>query len=84
MQISEHKSYITIENIEYEVLDALNNITMADSFVKNKIGRGHGEAKLYVGNYNERYMEFFDNIDREFFFLREDFEKYMEIRRCIE
>ena len=51
---------------------------MADSFVKNKIGRGHGEAKLYVGNYNERYMEFFDNIDREFFFLREDFEKYME------
>ena len=78
IEISEHKSYITIEGKKYEVLDALNNITLADSFVKNKIGKGHGEAKLYVGNYNDRYLEFFDNIDREFFFLKEDFDRYME------
>lgn len=78
MKITEHKSFITIEGKKYEVLDALNNITLADSFVKNKIGKGHGEAKLYVGNYNERYTEFFDNIGRDFFFLKGDFDKYME------
>lgn len=50
------------------MIDALNNITLADSFVKNKIGTGHGEAKLYVGNYNKRYHNFFDNLNREFFF----------------
>ena len=58
-------------------MDALNNITLADSFVKNKIGNGHGEAKLYVGNYNERYHNFFDNLNREFFFLKKDFDKYL-------
>ena len=68
---------IRIANETYEVLDALNNITLADSFVKNKTGTGHGEAKLYVGNVGERYHEFFDNIDREFFFLKEDFDKYL-------
>lgn len=41
--------YITIAGNRYKVLDALNNITLADSFVKNKLGTGHGEAKLYVG-----------------------------------
>lgn len=61
----------------YEVLDALTNITMADSFVKNKIGGGHGEAKLYVGNYNDRYTSFFDNLNRDWFFLKSDFEKYL-------
>lgn len=68
---------ITINGIKYEIIDSLNNITLADSFVKNKIGTGHGEAKLYVGNYNERYHEFFDNLNRDFFFLKKDFEKYM-------
>ena len=58
-------------------MDVLNNITLADSFVKNKIGTGHGEAKLYVGNYNKRYTTFFDNLNRKFFFLKEDFDKYM-------
>lgn len=63
--------------MKYEVLDALNNITLADSFVKNKIGAGHGEAKLYVGNYNQRYTDFFDNLNRDFFFLKKDFDKYL-------
>ena len=39
---------IRIANETYEVLDALNNITLADSFVKNKTGTGHGEAKLLL------------------------------------
>lgn len=45
---------IRIGGETYEVMDALNNITLADSFVKNKIGGGHGEAKLYVGNEKTR------------------------------
>ena len=69
---------IKILNKQYEVIDAMNNITLADSFVKNKIGTGNGEAKLYVGNEGERYENFFDNLDREFFFLGDDFSKYLE------
>lgn len=68
---------VTIAGERYEVLDSLNNITLADSFVKNKIGGGHGEAKLCVGNENERYREFFDDIGRECFFLKKDFKKYL-------
>lgn len=68
---------INVGGEAYEVLDALTNITMADSFVKNKIGRGHGEAKLYVGNYNDRYTGFFDNLDRDWFFLKSDFQKFL-------
>ncbi len=68
---------IRIGGETYEVIDALNNITLADSFVKNKIGGGHGEAKLYVGNENQRFLEFFDDLSRECFFVREDFDKYL-------
>lgn len=42
----------------FEVLDAKEMITLADSFVMNKIGTGHGEGKLYVGNYNEETKSF--------------------------
>ena len=37
---------------EYELVDASQKITIADSFVHpaQKLGRGHGEAKLYIGN----------------------------------
>ena len=68
---------ISIAGEKFEVIDVLNNITLADSFVKNKIGGGHGEAKLYVGNENIRFKEFFDDLNRECFFVREDFEKYL-------
>ena len=68
---------IRIAGETFTILDSLNNITLADSFVKNKIGSGHGEAKLYVGNVGQRYNEFFDNLDREFFFVKEDFDKYL-------
>ncbi len=68
---------IRIGGETYEIIDALNNITLADSFVKNKIGGGHGEAKLYVGNENQRFKDFFDDLSRECFFVREDFDKYL-------
>ncbi len=68
---------IRIGGETFEIIDVLNNITLADSFVKNKIGGGHGEAKLYVGNENERFKEFFDDLSRECFFVKEDFDKYL-------
>lgn len=68
---------ISIDGESYEIIDSLSNITLADSFVKNKLGGGHGEAKLYVGNDNKRYKEFFDDLTRECFFIKEDFDKYL-------
>ena len=43
-----------IENIEYEAIDTIKKITIADIFIKegNKIGRGDGAAKLYIGQTN--------------------------------
>ena len=43
-----------ILNENFELLDSLHKITMADSFVvrQNKIDKGNGEAKLYVGQEN--------------------------------
>lgn len=68
-----------IEGEEYEVIDALEYITMADSFVKNKIGTGHGEAKLYVGNENDNLTNFFDDFkDAECIFRKSDFEAYLQ------
>ena len=69
---------IKIDGEEYEVVDALEYITMADSFVKNKIGTGHGEAKLYVGNQSEYLDKFFDDYkEAECFFRKSDFEEYL-------
>lgn len=68
---------ISLAGKSYEVLETLNNVTLADSFVKNKIGSGHGEAKLYVGNEGDRVNTFFDDLNRTFFFLLDDFNKYM-------
>ena len=68
---------ITLAGEKFEVLDSLNNITIPDCFGKNKTGKGHGEAKLYVGNENNRFREFFDDLNRECFFIKSDFDKYL-------
>lgn len=59
---------IKILNIDYKVLDAKEKITIADSFVvlQNKIGGGHGEAKLYVGNENDVNRAFLEILDLQF------------------
>jgi putative restriction endonuclease len=62
----------------YDIVDALEYITLADSFVKNKIGTGHGEAKLYVGNENGRLFEFFGDFNLNCFYLKSDFESFLE------
>lgn len=73
------KSKVTILGEEYEVLDALNNITLADSFLINKTGVGNGEAKLYVGNVSNELTSFFNNFHSEIkgFFLNKDLMKML-------
>lgn len=54
---------VIINNKKFIIVDTLEYITLADSFVKdNKIGTGHGEAKLYVGNIGNRLTNFFNNF----------------------
>ncbi len=70
--------YMTFGNEKYEIVDTLEYITMADSFVKNKIGSGHGEAKLYVGNESERLLSFFSKLNESrCCFKKSDFEEYL-------
>ncbi|CAD5900210.1 HNH endonuclease [Carnobacterium maltaromaticum] len=72
---------VWIFNSKYEVLDVLNNITLADSFLSNKIGTGNGEAKLYVGNDSDELNTFFDGFSKkeyeQAFFLKKDFQKML-------
>jgi putative restriction endonuclease len=69
---------IVVNKENYEIIDTLEYITLADSFVKNKIGSGHGEAKLYVGNESEKILEFFGNFAVDCFFCKTDFRKYLQ------
>ena len=70
---------IKILGKEYEILDTLEYITLADSFVKNKIGSGHGEAKLYVGNESNKIFSFFEDMtDLSCFFIKKDFKNFLE------
>ena len=72
-------NFVNILNINFEIIDTLEYITLADSFVKNKIGTGHGEAKLYVGNENDRTYNFFENMSNlNCFFLKKDFWNFLK------
>ena len=75
------ESNIKINSKKFEIIDALEYITLADSFVKdNKIGNGHGEAKLYVGNVSKsnRIENFFDDCKNvNCFFLKKDFKAFL-------
>ena len=65
---------IVIAGTNYEIVDSKSEITLADSFTKNKLGTAHGEAKLYIGMNRDG---FFDDLDSNFFFLKQDFESYL-------
>lgn len=71
-----------IKGIVYEVVDALTDITIADSLVvsSNKIGTGNGERKLYVGNENDTLKDFLDNFTEIYhcFMLKSDLETYLK------
>ena len=73
---------INILGKTYEVIDAKEKITIADSFVvrQNKIGSGNGEAKLYIGNDSSELRSFFGHrgfVDK-CFLLKKDLHKYLD------
>lgn len=77
---------IEILGKDFDVLDSLESINIADSFVmpQNKIGNGNGEAKLYVGQVGEKIREFFGDrgFESNCFLLKEDLIQYLdEIRK---
>lgn len=59
---------ITIENVEYNIIDSIQNLLAEDSFIhrnnKLSIFGGNGEARKYVGSYDgnsgERLKTFFE------------------------
>ncbi len=73
---------IKLNNHEYNVIDAKEKITIADSFVvrQNKIGGGNGEAKLYVGNDNKEVRSFFgkNGFAIPCFLIKNDLIKYLD------
>jgi putative restriction endonuclease len=73
---------ILIGSSEFEVLDAREKITIADSFVvrSNKIGIGNGEAKLYVGQESQELRAFFGNkgFGVKCFLLKKDLLEYLD------
>lgn len=73
------KTSIKIHGHEFDLIDELDNIPVVDSFVKNnKIGNGNGEARLYIGpKGRHNYEEFFENFQGKCFFLKKDFEEYL-------
>lgn len=70
-----------INGKEYKVIDTLEYITIADSFIKeNKIGSGNGEARLYVGYGKKELLQFFNNFEvkNKCFFRKKDFIIFLE------
>jgi predicted restriction endonuclease len=71
------KNVTYINQKGFTVEDTLEYITLADSFLLNKIGSGHGEAKLYVGQENN-VAPFFEGLeDQNCFFLKKDFFSFL-------
>lgn len=72
-----------INGKDYEIIDTLEYITLADSFIReNKIGLGHGEARLYVGNHKKSLFNFFENFEKNnCMFCKKDFELFLEDAR---
>lgn len=61
-----------INGSEFNVINVYDYITISDSFVdnENKTGKGHGEAKLYVGPKDEMRMFFAGNPHAEGFSVK--------------
>ncbi len=77
--IEGEKNYTKIDGELFELIDEIDNIPIVDSFVrKNKIGRGSGEARLYVGSQRMRNFDnFFNSFQNQGFFLKQDFKNYL-------
>lgn len=70
---------VVIKKDKYVLVDQACSIGIPDSFVVNKTGTGHGEAKLYMGT-EEKNTEFWDEEAR-CCFLKKDLVKYMDDAR---
>lgn len=72
---------IKILDREYEIIDTVEKMTVPDCFVlgANKIGSGHGEAKFYIGNDNDRIRDFWgsEGFKIKGFLLKTDLIKYL-------
>jgi len=72
---------IALNNHNYTVVDTIEKITIADSFVvrQNKIGGGNGEAKLYIGQDNNDTRNFFGKFGFgiKCFLLKADLQRYL-------
>jgi len=72
---------VKIDNETYELIEQIDNIPIVDSFVKkNKVGRGNGEARLYLGpqqNDKNDYSVFFGDFSPKGLFLKRDFDDYL-------
>ncbi|MDI1361961.1 HNH endonuclease [Methylotenera sp.] len=67
---------MNIDGKEYQRLDSIDKITIADSFVapSNKLGSANGEAKLYIGQDNQTVRNFFNGrgFNARCFLLKQD------------
>lgn len=72
---------IIINNESLEIIDTIEKMTIADSFVarSNKIGGGNGEAKFYVGNENAETRSFFgeNGFQLNCFLLKKDLKEFL-------
>lgn len=77
--LNNEQNFIEIDNERFELIDEVDNIPIVDSFVKkNKIGRGSGEARLYIGSQKTRnFDDFFNGFQNKGFFFKKDFEDYL-------
>lgn len=73
---------ITLDQHTYQIVDTIEKITIADSFVvrQNKLGTGNGEAKLYVGQESEKIRDFFgkEGFEVDCFMLKSDLLHYFK------
>lgn len=74
-------STININGKTFEIIDTIEKMTIADSFVlrSNKIGDGNGEAKFYVGNENVETRSFFGEhgFKLNCFLLQKDLKEFL-------
>lgn len=75
-------SYITIDGVNYDIIDTKERMSIPDNFVvnSNKVGTGNGEAKFYVGNDNETTRLFFgeEPFEIKCFLRKQDLLQYLE------
>lgn len=73
-----------INDVAYKVVDAYNDVlSVADSWVvaSNKVGKGHGEAKLYYGPKNNLLEIFGNETAIRCFVLKSDLINFMEAQK---